>query len=716
MNVSDTAQRCEANRNITKRRKEDVGVQQLAAEHLAFGLNHRSFFLELGTIFMLMIVVYLIGCSQDPKEDKQNLAYVIDDGNVTSYPSLQNLSQAPLWFEEVTNQVGIDYIGTSNGVAWGDFNGDGLPDIWKSGHAPLTLYINRGNGTFENVAMTTVVAGNADRHGAAWADADNDGDQDLIQLNGAGRGRGVGENNLFINSQGKLVAVGVEAGISNPTGRGRTPLWLDFDNDGLLDILVNNAYREEASTVLFRQDSNRFISVSSIPGLADPIGSEFALLGYLTNDQTLNVLLGMPFPSKVYTISDGEFIDSTKSWNIPNRSVTDAVLFDFDNDQRPDLFTVRGALEPGVSIWGENRVLFRLRADSSVEELHLKTAGDITVTVGPVAKDWWRTENIYIGSLGIHPEEIPFTLSASDVDVHEVSDFALDQDKGISIGYDAAKGIWRVLLSASNWEQVNGVISSTSPITQLTYKPSWNIRQIAKRIIDKISSILSLGFRRFYPPFEPRLYLNKEMGFIDSSERIDLSNNINCFSIGAGDFDNDMDVDLYLVCGLGLTNAENVLLENLGNAIFKPLIGAGGAGGSLEGIGDAVAVADYDSDGFLDLFVTNGREIDPVPGGPSQLFHNLGNSNHWIEIDLVGTVSNRDGIGARVLLTAGGQIQLRSQYNGIHDRAQNHKRLHFGLGRFESIDLIEVYWPSGIVQELRNIDADQIVKIVEADG
>jgi hypothetical protein len=648
----------------------------------------------------------------------QNLAYVIEDGNVMSYPSLQNLSQAPLWFEEVTNQAGIDYIGKSNGVSWGDFNGDGLPDIWKSGHAPLTLYKNRGNGTFENVATTTVVVESADRHGAAWADADNDGDQDLIQLNGAGRGQGVGDNNLLINSQGILVDVGVEAGISNPSGRGRTPLWLDFDNDGQLDILFNNAYREaDESTILFRQDSNhRFIRVSSMPGLADPIGSEFALLGYLNNDQTLHVLLGMPFPSKVFTVRDEQLIDSTESWQIPQRSVTDAVLIDLDNDQRPDLFTVRGALEPGASIWGENRVLFRLRGDNSVEELHFETAGDITVTVGPIAKDWWRTEDIYIGSLGNHPEEIPFTLSASDADVHEISDFALDQDKGISIGYDAAKGIWRVLLSASTWEQVNGIISSTSPITQLSYEPSWDIRQIVKKVIDKTSSSLSLSIRRFNPPFEPRLYLNKEMGFIDSSKRIDLSNNINSFSIGAGDFDNDMDVDLYLVCGLGLTNAENILLENLGDAMFKPLIGAGGAGGNLDGIGDAVAVADYDSDGFLDLFVTNGREIDPVPGGPSQLFHNLGNSNHWIEIDLEGTVSSRDGIGARVLLTAGGKTQLRIQDNGVHDRAQNYKRLHFGLGRFESIELIEVYWPSGIVQKLRNIDADQIIKIVEVDG
>ena len=66
-------------------------------------------------------------------------------------------------------------------------------------------------------------------------------------------------------------------------------------------------------------------------------------------------------------------------------------------------------------------------------------------------------------------------------------------------------------------------------------------------------------------------------------------------------------------------------------------------------------------------------------GGPKQLFHNLGNSNHWMEFDLVGTTSNRDGIGSKVYVTAGGVTQYREQNGGYHRWSQNFMRVHVGL-------------------------------------
>ena len=92
------------------------------------------------------------------------------------------------------------------------------------------------------------------------------------------------------------------------------------------------------------------------------------------------------------------------------------------------------------------------------------------------------------------------------------------------------------------------------------------------------------------------------------------------------------------------------------------------------GVGQRVAVADYDNDGFLDVFLTNtsffGRG-ETYLGVPSLLLHNSGNTNHWLELELVGTSSNRDGIGARVLVTAGGKTQLREQSGGVHLWAQD---------------------------------------------
>ena len=127
-----------------------------------------------------------------------------------------------------------------------------------------------------------------------------------------------------------------------------------------------------------------------------------------------------------------------------------------------------------------------------------------------------------------------------------------------------------------------------------------------------------------------------------------------------------------------------------------------------------MVTADFNRDGFLDLFVTNGGGFEPVAAeGPHQLFQNSGNSNHWLELDFEGSKSNRDGIGAQIFLAAGGIRQVRIQDGGMHYMAQHHQRIHFGLGKHEIVDEIEVRWPSGIVQRLENIKADQILLIRE---
>jgi hypothetical protein len=205
-----------------------------------------------------------------------------------------------------------------------------------------------------------------------------------------------------------------------------------------------------------------------------------------------------------------------------------------------------------------------------------------------------------------------------------------------------------------------------------------------------------------------------EEGFEDWTVAAGLDAPASCPSVVAGDFDNDMDVDLYLVCRGVIENAPNILYENQGDGTFLAVPEAGGAAGSSLGIGDTVVMADYDRDGFLDLFVTNGAWPPPFDDdGPHQLFRNLGNGNHWLEIDLEGVVSNRDGIGARVLATAGEVTQLREQGGGMHNNSQDHQHIHFGLGSNTMVDRLTVHWPSGVVQELQNVPADQVLRIVE---
>ena len=205
---------------------------------------------------------------------------------------------------------------------------------------------------------------------------------------------------------------------------------------------------------------------------------------------------------------------------------------------------------------------------------------------------------------------------------------------------------------------------------------------------------------------------------------------MSCASGVAGDFDNDMDVDLFLVCRNGVDNLPDRLYENLGNGTFALVPNSGAEGvvgaGPAFGVGESVTLADYDVDGWLDLFVMNGLLFWPIAqGGPEVMLHNrgndLGNTNRWLEIDLVGarrssllgTLSNRDGLGAKVYVTAGGVTQLREQNGGYHRWSQNSQRLHFGLAGDQTVDTLRIEWPSGLIDTFSNVAANTLYKANE---
>ena len=183
-------------------------------------------------------------------------------------------------------------------------------------------------------------------------------------------------------------------------------------------------------------------------------------------------------------------------------------------------------------------------------------------------------------------------------------------------------------------------------------------------------------------------------------------------------FDNDMDLDLYMACRNGVENLKNRYFDNNGNGNFTEVFSHGGEGpvgaGIEFGLSDSVVTADYDLDGFMDLAISNGLLFYPVSvGGPDSLIRNKGNNNNWVELDLIGTISPRAAIGAKVYLTAGGVTQLREQSGGYHRWSQNHTRLHFGLRRNSTIDSIRVEWPSGAVNTYTNIGVNGLYDVVE---
>ena len=124
-------------------------------------------------------------------------------------------------------------------------------------------------------------------------------------------------------------------------------------------------------------------------------------------------------------------------------------------------------------------------------------------------------------------------------------------------------------------------------------------------------------------------------------------------------------------------------------------------------------MGDFDNDGDLDILVGNNA-LTP------QLLRNdldhAGNSGHWLQIFLIGTKSNRDGVGARAKVSAGDLVQYDQRKGGMSYQSAQDPRLHFGLGTRTKVDSVEIRWPSGMVTPLENVATDQIIAVKEGTG
>jgi hypothetical protein len=216
------------------------------------------------------------------------------------------------------------------------------------------------------------------------------------------------------------------------------------------------------------------------------------------------------------------------------------------------------------------------------------------------------------------------------------------------------------------------------------------------------------------------LYQNggSEFNEITGKSHLLKTRNMSGWSNGIFDFDNDGWKDLFVARGNVLDNVAmfsnrsyeepNTIFRNLGNGQFQDVSAEAGPSFQEAAPHRGAAFGDIDNDGRIDAIVT-------ILNGPARYFHNISrNSNHWILLKLVGTRSNRMGLGAQIRVT--GEDGLK-QYNEVTTAVgyacSSDSRVHFGLGASKTIREIEIKWPSGIRQILRNVAADQILAIEE---
>ncbi len=203
---------------------------------------------------------------------------------------------------------------------------------------------------------------------------------------------------------------------------------------------------------------------------------------------------------------------------------------------------------------------------------------------------------------------------------------------------------------------------------------------------------------------------------------IGINNQYVAWGCGFIDYDNDGWSDIMQINGhvypeisgreTGQTfKNPRLVYRNLGNGRFKDVSAEMGPGISERFSSRGAAFGDYDNDGDIDAVILNMNE------GPSLLRNDGGNAQNWIKLKLIGTKCNRTAIGARVRVITGKHIQMDEVHSGSSVMSQSDLRLHFGIGKLQVIDAIEVKWPTtGKVERFTQVKANQILTIREGNG
>jgi len=474
--------------------------------------------------------------------------------------------------------------------------------------------------------------------------------------------------------------------------------WADYDHDGDPDLFVSGL---DSYGMLLRNDGTTFTDVSRQAGLFRVQSGFSSTFADFDNDGWRDLYVGRdgwngPAPNSLYRNNgDGTFTDVTAKAGVGNPGSTFVhVWLDYDRDGLLDLY-----LANGITGSGDTNVLYRNNGNGSFTDVTgragLQEAGG-TRTIGAAASDYdsdgWP--DIFVSG---YMTTNRLYRNKGDGTFEEVAKKAglLGTDH-ISTGYvslffdynnDTYPDILRTSLAP--W-----------PDTLLSLSSYWpNISPAQRQAILKCA---------------PKLYRNNKDGtFAEVSAAAGLALPLGVMGAGAADLDNDGFVDIYF--GTGDPKLERLepdrLFHNNGDGTFTDLTFAAGLGNV--GKGHGVTFVDIDGDGDLEIYAQEGGFVHGDQWPNAFYLNRQQTGNHWLHVDLEGVRSNRDAVGARLLLKAGTMTQLREVQNGEGFGCSNSPTVEFGLGKMTRVDSLEIHWPSGVVQTLRGIAADRKIRVRE---
>jgi hypothetical protein len=515
-------------------------------------------------------------------------------------------------FTDQWSSRGFESEESTQGVALGDFDGDGDPDVFITSlrvaipnpfgddvvlSGPDRLYRNDG-ATVTDVAPSVGLDDGGQGQGAAWADWDNDGLLDLYVVRGFQEA--VSESHLLYRQTPGGFDAGPSASVDD-AGAGRGACWADPDNDGDLDVFVTNGL-----------DS-----------------------GDLLPDARVH-LYG--------NNGDGTFSDITvASGLLDQRNGWACAWADFDNDGDQDLYVSNHGFEDPVIGLSDPQA-------NALYKNMLKETGTAT-----------------------------FVDVAAEAGVDGL-DGLLPGEEGASASFGVA------------WADYDND--------------------------GDLDLFVASGFSGLVPfPTPNRLFRNDGDGtFSDLSlTLIDADFDESTLGVTWGDFDNDGDLDLYTTnASQPFATTTNDLFVNSGWPLWLLTNEESAAGVGVQEWATACASADFNGDGFLDIYSVNGTPgIEFIVGEADNLWMGTPNDNHWLHLDLEGRASNRSAVGARITLEAGTLVLTREVAAGSGYQSMDDLRVEFGLGSRTTAQRITIQWPSGCVQVLEGITADQVVDVVE---